>query len=230
MIRIAQMPASITGDFITAVVFCAREKLRVFKEYPLGKYERREKRTERATAIKYLVPLAEKDRSALDELLSRLRKLKYTSYEFRRGEQGFGDGYFLGSTLPLIMSANTREKWDIGRYIVKLPVMGVLNRDLGMFTMRPAIEYPEAVQAFHPHHTQRGTCWSQWQYSVTEACGFCNFDQLFGIFILFLQSYYPGSPLARPPEYGETRDAGENMYWMQKLSEEEAIRISKRRV
>jgi hypothetical protein len=229
MIRIAQMPASITGDFITAVVFCAREKLRVFKEYPLDRYERRDKRTERATAIKYLVPFAERDRSALDELLSRLRKLKYASCEFRKGELGFSDGHFLGFTLPLVMSASSKEKWDIGRYVVKVPVMGVLNKDLGHFTMRPAIEYPDSVQAFHPHHTQRGTCWSQWQYSLTEACGCCNFDQLFGMFILFLQSYYPGSPLARPPEYGETREVGENMYWMRMLSEPEVISSNRRR-
>lgn len=217
MIRFTQ-PASITAEFIAAISYCAVEKLKNFRDYPVSSRACRDKQIERATAINYLVPLANREHRELDELLTRLRKLKYEKYEFFSGEYGHADGYFLGITRPLIMTSDNDEKWNIGRYTVKVPVQGVLNRSLETFKMRPIIPDVEILHAYHPHHTSNHTCWSEWSQSLTEACANCHFDRIFGTFLGFLQSYFPGSPLARPPQQGEVRDHGTDMYWMVQLS------------
>jgi hypothetical protein len=210
-----------TSDFITAVCCCAVEKLKNFRDYPIYSRDHKDKQIERATAINYLVPLASREHRALDELLTRLRKLKYEKYEFFSGEHSYTDGYFIGTTRPLVMTSDSGEKWEIGRYTVEVPVQGVLNKSLETFKMRPIVLDVGILHAYHPHHTSNHTCWSEWSQSLTEACANCHFDRIFGTFLAFLQSYYSGSPLARPPVRGEVRDVGTDMYWMVQLDRTE---------
>ncbi len=228
MIRFSQ-PAVVSGEFVAAVIYCAVEKLKNFKDYPLSARDYRDQRVERATAVRYLVPLANKEHKALDELLTRLRKLKYEKYEFYQGKHGYVDGYFLGTTQPLIMTSSQGDRWKIGRYTVEVPVQGVLYRRLDTFKMHPIVPDVGIVHAYHPHHTSNHTCWSEWSHSLTEACSNCHFDRIFGTFLGFLQSYYPGSPLARPPRLGEMRDHGTDMYWMMQIGQEEAKSLYLRR-
>ena len=138
MIRFSQ-PAVVSGEFVAAVIYCAVEKLKNFKDYPVSVRGYRDQRVERATAVRYLVPLANKEHKALDELLTRLRKLKYEKYEFYQGKHGYVDGYFLGTTQPLIMTSNQGDRWKIGRYTVEVPVQGVLYRRLDTFKMHPIV-------------------------------------------------------------------------------------------
>jgi hypothetical protein len=220
MIRFVQ-PASLTKEFIAAISYCAIQRLMTFRDYPVSTKDDQEKQIERATAINYLAPLAEQEHRALDELLTRLRKLKYEKYEFFSGEHGITDGYFLGTTQPLIMTSDSGDRWQIGCYTVEVPVQGMLNRSLESFKMRPMVHDVGILYAYHPHHTSTYTCWSEWSQSLIEACSTCHFERLFGTLLGFLQSYYPGSPLANPPLKGETRDHGTDMYWMVPLGLDE---------
>ncbi len=228
MIRF-QHPAQVSGTFMQAMSYCASETLRTFREYPVSSYDYASKHIERATAIRYLIPLAKLEHKALDELITRLRKLKYEKYEFYQGRGGFSDGYFLGMTQPLTMTSSEGERWEIGRYTVEAPAQGILNRCLDLFKMHPVVPDVEIVHAYHPHHTSTYTCWSEWSQSLTEACTNCHFDRIFATFLGFLQNYYPGSPLARPPGPGETRDPGTDMYWMIPLGHQDMHQISQRR-
>jgi hypothetical protein len=221
VIRFVQ-PASVGNEFITAVCYCAVEKLKCFKDYPITLSDNRDRQIQKATVIKYLVPLARREHRSLDELLTRLRKLQYEKYEFYKGEYGIADGYFLGTTRSLIMISNGGERWKIGKYTIEVPIRGILNRSLESFKMRPFVPDVGMLHAYHPHHTSNFTCWSEWSQSLTEACANCHFDRIFGTLLGFLQSYYPGSPLALPPGPGEVRDHGTDMYWMVKLNPDEA--------
>jgi hypothetical protein len=228
MIRLKAMP-SVPEDFIKGMVYCAVERLKFFKQYPLELYKPTaqdmkyypditqnwqyrksvQDMASRAGAIKYLLPIARQEETAMDLLVSRLRKLNYETYVFKK-KSPLNKSEFICTTNPLTMvNINHKsETWEIGKYVVTIPVEGILNASLGSFMMRPLeADYPDPTKVwigFHPHHTSSSTCWSEWSYPITEACRTCNFDVLFGIFIRFLEHFNSHSPLAQPPHHDDS--------------------------
>jgi len=235
MIRIKAMP-TVAPAFLKGLIFIAQERLKYFMNYPItARYAHDYKAINRATVIKYLVPVARAERSSLDLLLTRLRKLDYVSYEFDNcGSSNMMDGKFVCKTVPLIMTdmidhtmARRRRgvlpttpivtSWDIGDYIVSVPVYGVLNAALDTFKMRPNRDDVRENVYYHPHHHYEHTCWSQWLNPLTEGCRNCDFDLLFGAFIGFLRNYNSSSPLRQPPFIDWTMDHDREMFWMKPI-------------
>jgi hypothetical protein len=234
MIRLKKAMPTITADFLKGVVYCAENKLQYFSKYPISKlppadtrrdehdqwyFRQREVEVKnheqavlnRAATIKYLVPIARKEKPALDLLLSRLRKLDYDRFEliYKTDENSIEEAEFVCTTVPLTMvDVNHRIRtWEIGQYNVVVPVYGLINASLQVFKMvpiqerlpMPGIGWPFSI-GYHPHHTSGNTCWADWAYPVTEACRNANFDMLFGAFIMFLKHYNSHSPLSNPPD------------------------------
>lgn len=222
MIKIKPMP-TITPMFLQGLIYVAQERLKYFKKYPLNARDPRA--VSRATTIKYLVPVVRKERSALDLMLTRLRKLDYVSFDFENSGGDFKDGKFVCKTSPLVMSdVRSSRKWDIGSYVVNVSVYGIMNAALDTFKMQPDRTdlYREEHNTYwgypyHPHHCSKNTCWGEWINALTEGCRNCNFDMLFGAFIGFLRTYNSGSPLVTPPLHDHSDDPEMELFWMKLL-------------